>query len=340
MPIETDYSVNSLYGTEGSFESTKKQTGSQNSDFASLLEERDTLQEKAVVEEEQSFAAHSVSTVNSQVQLESNAAAIGQEDTSPQTDMSTQTQKNEAEKNASHDISLDEKPCIAQFMVMTGCDFKTASAALYQYENWQDYLVGRDTSIPDLSEAQRQLQTERDNGSRPMVNGTYGARLDYQKPEPVEPEVPGRILPVFNEETGSLTGLGYIDAEGTQKTTSGLTDRETIYAHTDGFHIGRSALDQFAQLATDSEVSHFEDLDLGSLATSFPTMQEWITKNGQNAAWNTYTQQETADVQSSFDAKSLLQNEGIEEIASAAIESAYNPLYAQAQMNAMLFADL
>ena len=64
--------------------------------------------------------------------------------------------------------TIAEKPCIAQFMAMTGCDFSTASKALYQYGNWQDYIKNNAT-IPDLSNAQAQLSNEVSAGHEALL---------------------------------------------------------------------------------------------------------------------------------------------------------------------------
>jgi len=67
-----------------------------------------------------------------------------------------QTLANEVQNNDSSDAkpssTSPEKPCIAQFMVMTGCDFDTASKALYQYQNWKDYTNSSSTmTLPPKS---------------------------------------------------------------------------------------------------------------------------------------------------------------------------------------------
>ncbi len=255
------------------------------------------------------------------------------------------TETETAASTADQTPATTEKPCIAQFMVMTGCDFKTASAALYQYENWQDYLK-TDTEIPDLSAAQRQLQAERQSGVRPMVGGTYGAREDFTKPEPFVPDVPGKVLPVFDEESGKATGIGFVSAEGEQKTTASLTDEETIYAHTDGFHIGRAALDNFAVMATGQKDAKFADLDLQSLASSFPTMAEWTARNGEDSTWNSYAliDYEPANASltttSSAGKSSEISSDFSSMVTTTPTFGEYSSLYASAQLNSLLFADL
>ncbi|MBQ9452690.1 MAG: hypothetical protein IJU65_05290 [Desulfovibrio sp.] len=257
----------------------------------------------------------------------------------------TVTAETEPAANIANQASATtEKPCIAQFMVMTGCDFKTASAALYQYENWQDYLKS-DTEIPDLSAAQRQLQAERQSGVRSMVGGTYGARDDFAKPEPFVPDVPGKVLPVFDEESGKATGIGFVSAEGEQKTTASLTDEETIYAHTDGFHIGRAALDNFAVMATGQEGAKFADLDLQSLASNFPTMAEWTARNGENSTWNSYALIDYEPANASLTTSSAGKSAEISSDFSNMVSTTpafgeYSSLYASAQLNSLLFADL
>ena len=163
--------------------------------------------------------------------------------------------------------TIAEKPCIAQFMVMTGCDFSTASKALYQYGNWQDYIKS-DATIPDLSNAQAQLSNEVSAGTRSLADGTYGQRNDYVKPDPFTTDTPGKVVPAFDEQ-GKVSGLGLVTNTGEQKTVVSLTDRNTILEATDGFHIGRQALDSFAQKITGDATSTFANLDLKQVAQNF-----------------------------------------------------------------------
>ena len=156
--------------------------------------------------------------------------------------------------------TIAAKPCIAQFMAMTGCDFSTASKALYQYGNWQDYIKNNAT-IPDLSNAQAQLSNEVSAGTRSLADGTYGQRNDYVKPDPFTTDTPGKVVPAFDEQ-GKVSGLGLVTNTGEQKTVVSLTDRNTILEATDGFHIGRQALDSFAQKITGDATSTFANLDL------------------------------------------------------------------------------
>ena len=108
---------------------------------------------------------------------------------------------------------------------MTGCDFYTASKALYQYGNWQDYIKS-DATIPDLSNAQAQLSNEVSAGTRSLADGTYGQRNDYVKPDPFTTDTPGKVVPAFDEQ-GKVSGLGLVTNTGEQKTVVSLTDRNT-----------------------------------------------------------------------------------------------------------------
>ena len=183
--------------------------------------------------------------------------------------------------------AIAEKPCIAQFMVMTGCDFSTASKALYQYGNWQDYIKS-DATIPDLSNAQAQLSNEVSAGTRSLADGTYGQRNDYVKPDPFTTDTPGKVVPAFDEQ-GKVSGLGLVTNTGEQKTVVSLTDRNTILEATDGFHIGRQALDCFAQKVTGDATSTFANLDLKQVAQNFLSKSDWKNKFGIENIWDNYT---------------------------------------------------
>ena len=152
MPIEASYAISTANELEQSQATQSEQKSS--GDFAELLaqeEANDTaFAETATLAEASEYASAATETLNQ--------AAVAESDEG---------------KTETSESSL-EKPCIAQFMVMTGCDFKTATKALYQYENWQDYLNDENRSIPDLSQAQQQLQAERQSGARSMVDGSYG----------------------------------------------------------------------------------------------------------------------------------------------------------------------
>ncbi|MBO4335632.1 MAG: hypothetical protein J5846_07355 [Desulfovibrio sp.] len=309
MPIEASYAISTANELEQSQATQSEQKSS--GDFAELLaqeEANDTaFAETATLAEASEYASAATETLNQ--------AAVAESDEG---------------KTEISESSL-EKPCIAQFMVMTGCDFKTATRALYQYENWQDYLNDENRSIPDLSQAQQQLQAERQSGARSMVDGSYGARNDYVQPDPPEVTNPGQVLPAFNE-SGEVSGLGFYDAEGTEKTTASLTDRETILAHTDGFHIGRVALDTFAQKATGDSSARFEDLDLQSLAEHFPSYAEWTAQYGLEASVNGLeelaAQAETSEASAS----------GIEDERDAGVENWQLALLTQkAQMTQMQY---
>ena len=183
--------------------------------------------------------------------------------------------------------TIAEKPCIAQFMAMTGCDFSTASKALYQYGNWQDYIKS-DATIPDLSNAQAQLSNEVSAGTRNLADGTYGQRNDYVKPDPFTTDTPGKVVPAFDEQ-GKVSGLGLVTNTGEQKTVVSLTDRNTILEATDGFHIGRQALDSFAQKVTGDATSTFANLDLNQVAQNFLSKSDWKNKFGIENIWDNFT---------------------------------------------------
>ena len=200
----------------------------------------------------------------------------------------------ETESQATTDTETSEttteKPCIAQFMVMTGCDVATASKALYQYGNWQDYLSDS-TPIPDLSEAQVQLSYEVSSGTRKIEDGSFGQRQDYIKPEPFTTDTPGKVVPAFDEQ-GNVTGLGLVTNFGEQKTILSMTDRDTIIEATDGFHIGRQALDSFAQKVTGNSSCTFAELDLQQVRQNFLNKKDWESKFGADNSWYQHTDEE------------------------------------------------
>lgn len=220
--------------------------------------------------------------------------------------------------------AVQERPCMAQFMVMTGCDESTASRALYQYENWRDYLSD-DATLPDVSTAQLQLQAEVSSGTRVWTGSNYGQRDDFAAPAPYVPDVPGKVVPVFDESTGKATGLGFVSAEGTPLTTAGMTDKETILQHTDGFHIGRAALDTLATQITGDENATFDALDLSDAQATFPDMETWLNKFGITSTYNGYTP--TAATSTDTDGTPLTLATG-------------SGLYASAALNSYLFANL
>lgn len=221
----------------------------------------------------------------------------------------------------------------------------TAYRALYQYENWQEYLPDENLEVPEVATAQEQLAAERESGIRPVENGLYGARTDFVPPTPVEPEVPGHVVPVYDMDSGAAMGLGFVTADGEAKLTARMTDVDTIYSHTDGFHIGRSALDLFAKQATADETATFETLDLQELAAQFPSRDDWIAAHGPFSTWDAWSRGEpifetelaftdtTAEVPAETD-------NAVDDSAEAVVEESYSPLYAQALLNAPLFAAL
>lgn len=195
-------------------------------------------------------------------------------------------QKKTTQSSTSFADILSEKttvkpPCMAQFMAMTGCDAATASKALYSYGNWQDYLGNQE--VPDVVTAQLQLQDEEKDGSRISTSSGYGARNDFQSPTVVEPTIPGKVVPVFNDENGSVTGVGFVGANGTKYTTATLTDRADIEEKVDGFKVGRKALDNFAKLVGGDSWS---SLDLNSLYTNIQKEGGFRKSNGSSNIWN------------------------------------------------------
>ena len=231
-----------------------------------------------------------------------------------------QTLANEVQNNDSSDAkpssTSTEKPCIAQFMVMTGCDFDTASKALYQYGNWKDYTNSSST-IPDLSAAQTQLATEVASGDRSDKNGVYGQRSDFVKPEPFVTDTPGKVVPVFDKQE-KLSGLGVVTSSGEQKTVLSLTDKDAILEAADGFHIGRQSLDSFAQKITGDATSTFLGLNLEDVAKNFVSKNEWENKFGESNTWY-----EPEEVDASSEKDSSLQS-GISLLASISAPTIYN----------------
>ena len=193
----------------------------------------------------------------------------------------TESQQNEVKTSA----VLQEKPCMAQFMVMTGCDAATASKALYQFENWKDYFASEPIEIPDLSEAQGKLASEVADGSRVINDGVYGKRNDFVKPEPFTTNNPGKVVPAFDEQ-GKVSGLGMVTAGGELKTVVSLTDNDGIMEAIDGFHIGRQALDSFAQKVTGDETASYSKIDLEQARQNFLSRDEWESKYGVDSSWN------------------------------------------------------
>ena len=210
--------------------------------------------------------------------------------------LAKEVQNNDSSGAKTSSIST-EKPCIAQFMVMTGCDFSTASKALYQYGNWEDYINSSST-IPDLSSAQNQLANEVSSGDRPEKDGIYGQRSDFVKPEPFVTDTPGKFVPVFDKQE-KLSGLGVVTSSGEQKTVLNITDKNSILEATDGFHIGRQALDSFSQEVTGNSSSTFSQLNLEDVAKNFMSKSDWKSKFGESNIWqdpeetDTNSEQET-----------------------------------------------
>ncbi|MFW5734586.1 MAG: hypothetical protein ACOCWR_05950, partial [Oceanidesulfovibrio sp.] len=182
-----------------------------------------------------------------------------------------------------------EKPCIAQFMVMTGCDFETASKALYTYENWRQYL-GEDQEVPELSDAQLQLQDEIHQGVRQGSLGSYGVRDDYTPPTFQEPETPGTIVPAFNVESGEAYGVGFIRQDGTACTTASFSNRELIEEHAVGFGLGTQALENFAKLVGGPEAT-WASLNLNEVRRNLPDYDAFVDQYGAESTWNAFTAQ-------------------------------------------------
>ena len=234
-------------------------------------------------------------------QTESLLSPITSKDSESSGSSFEQTLAKEVQNNDSSDAKTSsistEKPCIAQFMVMTGCDFSTASKALYQYGNWEDYINSSST-IPDLSSAQNQLANEVSSGDRPEKDGIYGQRSDFVKPEPFVTDTPGKVVPVF-DKLEKLSGLGVVTSSGEQKTVLNITDKNSILEATDGFHIGRQALDSFSQEVTGNSSSTFSQLNLEDVAKNFMSKSDWKSKFGESNIWqdpeetDTNSEQET-----------------------------------------------
>ena len=212
----------------------------------------------------------------------------------------TESKQNEVKTSA----VLQEKPCMAQFMVMTGCDAATASKALYQFENWKDYFASEPIEIPDLSEAQGKLASEVADGSRVINDGVYGKRNDFVKPEPFTTNNPGKVVPAFDEQ-GKVSGLGMVTAGGELKTVVSLTDNDGIMEAIDGFHIGRQALDSFAQKVTGDETASYAKIDLEQARQNFLSRNEWESKYGTDSSWNSIVEELSQKVTSEPQEQSL-----------------------------------
>jgi hypothetical protein len=161
-----------------------------------------------------------------------------------------------------------ERPSMAQFMALTGCDVQTAVSALYQYNNWNSYLDDGETV--GLEEAQSQLAAEVTSGERSATGGVYGERTDFVEPTVAEPETPGTVVPLFNDVTGRIQGVGFVGQDGTKHTTAAITDQDTIERHVKGFGLGQESLDNFAKLV-DGEDATWDSLDFDSIQTKFMT---------------------------------------------------------------------
>ena len=183
------------------------------------------------------------------------------------------------EKTAS---STMERPSMAQFMALTGCDVQTAVSALYQYNNWNTYLD--DGESIDLEEAQGQLAAEVKTGERSAVDGVYGERTDFVEPTVEEPETPGTIVPLFNDVTGRIQGVGFVGQDGTRYTTAPITDKDTIARHAKGFGLGRQSLENFAQLVG-GEGETWNSLNMVTVQETCPTKEAFYEKFSDMKLW-------------------------------------------------------
>lgn len=177
---------------------------------------------------------------------------------------------------------LTSKPCTAQFMAMTGCDYATAISALYQYENWETYINNED--VPSLKDAQEQLQLEIKNETRQGKAGSYGARSDYIAPIMPEPENPGTIVPAFNDVTRNIESVHFMGHDGTGYTNADFSDKEQITRHAIGFGLGRVSLDNFAKLLG-GENKNWNSLDINEVKKSFQTQNFFLDKNRLQENW-------------------------------------------------------
>lgn len=179
--------------------------------------------------------------------------------------------------------STMERPSMAQFMALTGCDAQTAVSALYQYNNWDSYI--EDGASIDLEEAQVQLAAEVKSGARTVVDGAYGERTDFVEPTAEEPETPGTVVPLFNDMTGSIQGVGFVGQDGTKYTTAPITDKDTIERHAEGFGLGQQSLENFAKLVG-GEQATWSSLDMvevqekcltkAAFFEKYPDMNLWL----------------------------------------------------------------
>lgn len=209
----------------------------------------------------------------------SSATNITQQTTSSFSDILAATQ--DTEKTAAS-VEVISKPSMAQFMAMTGCDTQTAVGALYRYNNWNTYM--EDQESISLEKAQAQLQGEVDSGERTIQEGSYGQRADYVEPIFAEPTIPGTLVPLFNDVTGELQGVGLIGQDGTKYTTAAINDKETIERHVQGFGLGQKTLDSFAKLvgganctwATLNTTSPQQDiLNAQTFSITYPNFTSW-----------------------------------------------------------------
>ena len=182
--------------------------------------------------------------------------------------------------------STMERPSMAQFMALTGCDAQTAVSALYQYNNWSTYLD--DGESIDLEEAQEQLAAEVVSGDRISVDGVYGERQDFVEPTKDEPETPGTIVPLFNDVTGVIQGVGFVGQDGTKYTTAAITDKDTIERHATGFGLGQESLENFAQLVG-GEQATWATLNVVAVQETCLTKEAFYEKYPDMDIWSRLT---------------------------------------------------
>lgn len=190
--------------------------------------------------------------------------------------------QNEEKTASSSSTTTMERPSMAQFMALTGCDAQTAVSALYQYNNWSTYLD--DGESIDLEEAQSQLAAEVVSGDRIAVDGVYGERVDFVEPTIDEPETPGTIVPLFNDVTGVIQGVGFVGQDGTKYTTAAINDKDTIERHATGFGLGQESLENFAQLIG-GEQATWATLDVVAVQETCLTKEAFYEKYPDMDIW-------------------------------------------------------
>ena len=186
------------------------------------------------------------------------------------------------EKTASSSSTRIERPSMAQFMALTGCDTQTAVSALYQYNNWSTYL-DEGESI-GLEEAQGQLAAEVVSGERIAVDGVYGERENFVEQMMNDLETPGSVVPLFNDVTGIIQSVGFVGQDGTKYTTAAITDKDTIERHAMGFGLGQESLENFAQIVM-GEQATWATLDVVAVQETCLTKKAFYEKYPEMKIW-------------------------------------------------------